>query len=305
VKPIRFDGKFGATRVRDGLIIAFFRQEPFDKWAAAVGAAFELWLENVPTESVTHAMVGPTASKMDPIGPRTLAGCRAQLEPSKAKQRKISSFEIGGPQQWNSDYRFIVCGSQDAKPGKGRTCFVELRFPTEMLDASGDKFADLATRFAETLGCDSGYASLALHWSTESELVRASEEQVPLAMRHPGFDLHHLHGARYRLGDRCRGARWLTFLGPELVKELGGRAALQKKVGADVKVTELDKGVSLRAKGPPVPGDVNRKQLPPGMPGMARALEPVTFFGDEDLGSKIFAGDHELCARWERRFLES
>jgi hypothetical protein len=31
----------------------------------------------------------------------------------------------------------------------------------------------------------------------------------------------------------------------------------------------------------------------------------VTFFGDEDLGSKIFAGDHELCARWERRFLES
>ncbi len=305
MKPIRFKGKFDGPRVRDGLIICFYKQVAFGQWAESVAKGFEIWRESVPEEAIAHALVGSSASTVEPVGPRTLSGCLAQLDKKQAAKRKISGFRLGGPQKINPDYMFMVWGSLDAKRSKGntKTCVVEMRFPTEMLDKSGDAFAELAVRLGRAVTFDSGYASLALHWSTDSELVPAAAEQVPLAMRHPGFDLHDSGSTRYGLGRLSRGARWLTFLGADLVEELGGRKSLEKKVEKHATVSECDDGLAVRVKGAPELGDVNRKQILPGEQAVAKAIEPVTLFGDEDLGRRVFADEQETRERWERRFL--
>jgi len=304
--PIRIEGKYGAPRVRDGLILCFFRQDRFGGWAAAVGKAFEHWLSAVvPKEAVAHAAVGSSANKVEPVDGRTVAACREQLDAGKAAKRKITGFELGGPQKLNPDHLFLVWGSLDAerKAGNTRTNVVEMRLPTEFLDKTGDALAKLAADLAAILDPDSGYASLALHWSTDSELIRASDEQVPLALRHPGFDLHHSAVTRYHLGRRTRGARWWTYLGPELVTAVGGTPAFAT-LPPEVEVAAVGTGVAMRVKGLPRPGDVNRKDDLPPLRAMAKLIEPVTFFADEDFGRQVFADEQELLARWERRFLD-
>jgi len=304
-EPIRIQGKYDAPRVRDGLIVCVFKQLPFTQWAESVERAFDQWLEAVPKGAAAFATVG-NASSGKPVNPRLLTACRAQLDRKKAASRETSGFEIGGPQPLNPDYQFAVWGGTDSKRKAGNpyTNFVELHLPTEGLDASGDDFAALACRFAETLGFDSGYASLALHWSIDGELNDASKDMVPLAMRHPGFDMHSNLVTSFQLGRRSRGARWLTFLGSEQVEELGGKAALAKKCGSKVEISELGDGLALRVSGAPKRGDVNRKQRLAGEEAVARAIEPVTFFGDEELGRHVFGRKQDARERWERRFLD-
>jgi hypothetical protein len=49
-----------------------------------------------------------------------------------------------------------------------------------------------------------------------------------MLQRYPGLDLYRLGDTSRRIGARARGAYWLTFLGPPLLGQLGGRVALRE-----------------------------------------------------------------------------
>lgn len=302
--PIAIPGRYGGPMLRDGLVVAFFHQAPFDEWATAVLGAFEHWLAAVPKPALTFALPSSRESEAEPLGAGVLARCRAQLDPHKATQRKISAFELFGPQEVNPDYLFDVWGGLDAvrDPENPRTNYVHMRFPTAWGGEDGERLASFARELAERLDFDSGYASLALHWSTDAELIDARTRVPGLAIRHPGYDVHDHPELRYVLGRRSVGARWLTFLGPELAAELGGADALTMALAPDVLVESLpdDRGLSLRVPGPPRPGDVNRGDTLPALHRMAEALEPVTYFGFE---SRLFPAQGDAYDRWQRRFL--
>lgn len=300
--PIRIEGRYGGPMLRDGLVVAFFKQVPFPEWAAEVAAVFDLWQKAVPPEAIAFAAVGARAADPKPVNARTLGRCRSELDPKKAEKRDISAFELGGPGPVNPDYLFDFWGGLDAvrEPDNPRTNYVHMRFPTSWLDESGDKLRDFALACAAALTFDSGYASLALHWSTDAEIVRAGPHIPGIVMRHPGLDLHHHAELRYELGRRCVGARWLTLLGPELAAELGEEAQLRADLPQDVEVAVLPHGVSLRAAGPPRPGDVNRNDPLPELRAMAAVLEPVTHFEEK---SKLLV-DPDALERWQRRFLD-
>ena len=169
--------------------------------------------------------------------------------------------------------------------------------------ASADAYVKTVAAIAEQLPYDSGYASPALTYGTDSQMPYFTEAARKWAFRHPGFDMCSNDATNTGIGRLVRGAHWLTFLGPWASKELGGEAGLRKKLPKDIEVQTVGGGVMLRAGKVPEVGDVNKSQKLPLLRAMAKVLEPVTLFDDTFLSS-IFV-DMDEVSRWERRHLAS
>ena len=212
------------------------------------------------------------------------------------------AFSIMGEEKLNSDYMFSTIGKNDLF--NEETNLIEMRFPSDFLQQFGGKeFLVWSLKIAESLSYDTGYASLALNWAVESELRSAAKIIMPLALRHPGFDVHRNNSSRYDLGTKSRGARWLTFLSNENVNILGGQEQIQKQLDPKVEILEVGKGLVLKAGSEPTPGDFNRQDDLPLIRSVAQAIKKVTYFGDMNIADALFLGDEEKYERWERRFL--
>jgi hypothetical protein len=184
------------------------------------------------------------------------------------------------------------------------TNLVELRYPRSFADRTDvPSFPEIARRVGELLPYDSGYGSPALNWFDETDVDSIGEILRPAAMRYPGFDVHFNGSTRYLLGRRSRGARWLTFLGNDLVQKLGDVQGM-KDLAAGVHVVEGRNGILLQAGDTPSVGDLKFGEDLPLLRSVARAIEPVTFFNDGVLQNNLFASDPEMLRRWERRFFD-
>lgn len=153
----------------------------------------------------------------------------------------------------------------------------------------------------ESVQCDSGHAGVALVPGSPSDYSKAGDHIAPLLMRCHGLDIAITVAEINRLGDRCRGARWLTMLSNKLVDELGGSAELAGKLAKGVTVVPCKHGVLMRAGKTPEIGDVNRQQVTPLLASVAKAIEGVTLFQD-NAPLQFFNNDPEMRDRWERRF---
>lgn len=213
-----------------------------------------------------------------------------------------------GEDEYNPQYQFDVSGNKtiiDDDSIKLKTNLIEMRFPADFMQSYGtDSFVGLALKMADLLPYDSGYASLSLNWAVDSTLPMAAPKIVPLALRHPGYDVHMNNDTRYALGHRSRGARWLTFLGNRLVAQLGGRESLKDQLDPAIQIMEAGQGIAIRAGAAPLPGDINRKDTLPLLCSVARAIKPVTYFNDDIMLDHMFGGDETRLERWERRFLQ-
>lgn len=291
--------------VRDTLTLAFFARRFDAALLEGIQAAFERWLALIPQEKLKFAAVGPTASRLKPVTAKTLGQCRAHINPKTALSKENLFFVIQGEELVNPSHRFEVsCGAASGQEGEPENCMVDMRFPPDT--ASGDKvqaFLDFALAVAGQMPYDSGYASLQLSWGAESLLHRAAERILPLALRHPGMDVAINSFTTLLLGRKCRGARWLTFLGRDLLEQLGGEQALRARLDPAIECTPVGTGLALRAGSEPLPGDVNRQDTLPLIASVARAIEPVTFFKDKNLRAHLFDENDEKFERWQRRFL--
>ena len=103
---IELPGKYGGPRLRDGLVVVLFKRGSPVQWASEVLAAFESWLNSTPVEAKSFACVGANSSEDKPANARTLDRCRGMLDAEKVKARKLTSFNVQGPQEANPDFYF-------------------------------------------------------------------------------------------------------------------------------------------------------------------------------------------------------
>jgi hypothetical protein len=306
VLPIRHYDETGALLVRDGLLLVFFAQLPFPQMASGVEAILTEWLKMVPATAVQWAKVGANAEDISAADSNTLARCRSLLDPKKSQKRAITRFSLEGPEDTNPGFRFQVFGKIEmASDGKLQdTNLVEMRFPTEFLAETGaSAFIDAACCMAEAIPYDSGYSSIGLNWPGEAMLRAAAKLIIPLALRHPGFDVHRNIFTRSILARECRGPGWLTFLSGMSIKRLGGNESLRSKLDPGVTIIPAGEGLAIRAGSMPQVGDVNRQENLTLLRSVARAIERVTFFEDTLLESGLFRGDADKFQRWQRRLL--
>ncbi len=302
MKEIRIKDDEGDLLVRDSFVITFFCRKPLREVAQPFAACFERWLKIAPVEAKRWCLVGSNADTYRPLTGQRLAKAQRQFDMAKVRAGEVRGFDLGGPQQINSDYWFSFTGLEELEGNEAS--YLEIHFPTAVLDSPGVPFLlKFVQQAAELVPYDSGYASLGLTYGIESQLIEYSEAVRGLAFRHPGLDVAINKGTAFDIAEKLRGAYWLTFIGQEALAVLGGPQKLRKKLDRKISMVPVGVGWMLQAGEKPEPGDVNRGQTLPLLRSLAKVLEPVMHFNDEALGHIFNTEDDEDLERWERRFL--
>lgn len=292
--------------LRSGVTLAFFLPMPFGDVAAAALQTFDRYLAGIPQGVLRWSAVGATAREWKPLAKTTLGRCRTMLTGTGPGTRNLTAFSLtdGGEGGAAPGHSFQVVGGKPSPRLPHELALVQMTFPSSVLTEDGiEKFVAFATHLAEPLPYVSGYGSPALIWSP-SDPTAALRAAWSHAVRCPGYDVDSNENGRLRLGARVRGARWLTFLGSELLAKLGGPASLQAALPDAVAQSPAGQGTLLRAGAAPEIGDRDRQQETPLLRAVARVLEPVTQFEESMLLRSPFAASHESAfLEWERRFL--
>ena len=302
-EKLRLYDAHGDCLARDNLLIVFFGRKPFADMVQGVAYCVERYLQMVPDQALQWAIIGSNSGTYRKLSKRDLERCLSMMTVKTAKQKNIH-FRLLGPEIYGPDYALLLNGYQTpVKRGfLDQTNAIEMRFPREYLITYGeDSFVATVKDMFDKTPCDSGYGSLSLCFGKESRFDQAGDFITPLAFRSHGFDIPDTLATGTHLGNRSRGARWLTMLDATLVDELGGQELLGKQLPKGVEVLAGSHGVLLRAGRNPELGDVNRRQDTPLLASVAQAIKPVTYFGDNSL-LPLFGNDEERRDRWEQRF---
>jgi hypothetical protein len=292
----------GDPMVRENVILAFFVKRPPQDIAPAIRQVLQRWMTMLPGGAPTHALIGADASSFRKFGKATMARVEGELDPvALAGPRDLAHLRLQASVEIGPDWRFMCSLMREAgDPETPNTNLIEMLFPPA---ATTDPaaFAAMLREIAAVLPFDSGYAAPGLSWCNDNTQSKAGRIIGPLALRHPGYDVSDNDTTANHLGDRCRGARWITFLGPALVAELGGRATIREALGDEIALEDAGEGLAIQAGAEPEIGDANRKQGTPLLAEVAQVIEPVTFFDDRFLDI-LFGKDAEKRDAWERRF---
>jgi hypothetical protein len=299
----------GTVYLCDGVTAAFFLPTPLDASADAVLAAFELYLQHVPDKVLRWCSLGADSEEYRAVDGKTIGRCKALLSKESARKRKLTAFEIvdGARAGDAATNGFGVLGNPVDRRAPLERNLVQVYFPSESVAtaAKADRLVGMINEIAASLPFVYAYASPALHWA-RSMPVEAFADAQAVAKRYPGFDVQNNELTRTDIGTKTRGARWLTLLGPELIKKVGGMKKVGALAGSDVDVAEVGHGIAIRAGRQPEVGDRNRKVGAPLLRKVAKLLEPVTLFDEPALGESVFGEDDPaFFEAWEKRFLTS
>ncbi len=153
---------------------------------------------------------------------------------------------------------------------------VRLVLPTDFIAASAAPFVELAKNLVRKLDFSFGHGGYAVNWNDLGDLSPNAELRLyPLGRRHPGIDLPDLNGMLFVIPRGIKCVNWLTFLNAAYCEQLGGLEKLQAKLGKDVTLHELPKGVMIQAGERPEVGDVNRRRRLPLYRKVGKALAPL------------------------------
>jgi hypothetical protein len=190
----------------------------------------------------------------------------------KAARRDIYMLflESGAAADEPSDLAFAM----SASPGMG---YVRLMLPPSYAVESRDAFLDLALRLGRTLSFDSGQGGFALNWNPLGKQTRRPVQTMhALAARYPGLDISYPSTTQFVVLKGIKGVNWLTFLGSDYAKRLGGMEALRKTFSAEITLHDLGGGrIAIQAGAAPQIGDVNRQDTLPLYREVGRAVASV------------------------------
>lgn len=295
---------------RDSFTVAFFTEGPYERIRSGIPEVFEYWCREMPEAALQWADIGSSGGRSwKAYNKSILTKARNQIDPEKAKGREWVLLEImgGNKEEACPDFYLVISGKAEDELIENEGSFVEMRFPYAFPGLyNHDKFVEFISTIADKLVYTSGYASpsLMLDSGGNEAYQRAGGKQLyPLLKKHPGYDVSDNHTAE--LGKKCRGARWLTLLGTELLEQLGGKEKLAAQLDPRIELIENRHGLMIRAGKEPELGDLDNGEHLPLIQSVARAIEPVTTF-DEIAPFNGFVPASKVekeCARWSRRFL--
>jgi hypothetical protein len=298
------DPASGQVLVRNGIILVFFLETYVYECSGGLTSAFDRFVETVPVESLKWAVVNATSEEWRNADAKTVKRMRDSLAPSGARKRKFTAFRVNDFADEAPQYSFMISDrDKDEEQPVSRT-LVQMTFPPSAANEDGvDIFCKLVSEFTALIKPSYGYCAPGL-LASDARQAAAFVQIRHLARRYPGYDVAINDLTQLDIGPRVRGARWISLLGPDLVKALNGRDAIRKALPAAVEVRDIAGTLMIRAGRLPELGDANRRLETPLLRSVARVLEPVTMFGELNLRSYFANFDEDVLRRWERRFLD-
>lgn len=306
--PLRYPNSGPPYSARDGVIIVLYVREDHRVLAPKVGALFDAFVKLIEPNTLEFIVGG---EEWKPLTPRRLARARKEMSIAASRGTAGNGFiemKGGGDESDVGVFGFYYVGRDLSEPDRERDASaIEMWLPTEfVVQRSLATFEQDVMSLAMHVPFSSGYSSLAFNYEEGDELDVEQHVTTPLAMRHPGMDLHDVVMTSRFVGDGVRGAYWLTLVGPVALRTLGLDAAGLRKALKDpaIAVYELPHGVAIRAGDELRPGDVNRGDRLPLTRKVAAVLEPVTSVQER----AVFGFDVDDAVtrflEWQRRHLD-
>jgi Protein of unknown function (DUF3396) len=307
VVPLCYPASGPPCDARDGIIVVLFVRESHFSLAPAIGMLFDAYLALVG-EDALQFITG--SEEWKPLTPQRRARARRRMSTAATKGLPNEALEMkgGGSENDVGIYGFFYYGADLSEQDTERfASAVEMWFPTEVVQHRGlDAFTQDVLDLASHVSFSSGYASVAFNVEESAWLSVERHVTTPLAMRHPGMDLHMTAITMSFMGDGVRGAYWLTLVGPVALQALqrdaaGLRHDLDERA---ITVHELPHGLAIRAGDELRPGDVNYGDRLPLTRKVAAVLEPVTIV--QERAAFGFATDDPVTRflEWQRRHLD-
>jgi hypothetical protein len=299
----RLEVEAGVTVLRDGWTAAFYLPSTCDRHqeAAARCIAEYLRLVGQPSLRWTIDEEGEAVELDD-------AAIKARLTALARPGEESVGFRLMDNPEGVSAHRVRYIGLHADDPVAAMrpdaVSLLTLTYATETVERLG---LDLLARFhdavAATLPVSSGYVSPAFVAATGAGEPPAFEKIHALCRRYRCLDVSHVSIDALTLGDRLRGAYWLNYLGPANVEALGGEGAIAAALSAQpVASRPLAGGVlALQIDGPPIAGDVNRREDLGAHVALAALFEPRLY--EAEIAFPEF--ELEDTENWFRRFLFS
>ncbi|HYO58219.1 type VI immunity family protein [Archangium sp.] len=218
---------------------------------------------------------------------------------------------FGSSNGYELEYRARIPGR--LAPEEKIVSLLTATLPIEYLEEHGPaRVRQLALDMASKLLFASGHAGLALHVYRGLRLTDDAFRAE--ALRYPGIDLRAAWLHEKWMGLRVDGVHWLNFLGPPILNQFSGAAALRSRLhSAETTLVELDEErvvVSLGER--PDAGELTTGKTLPAYREFAQVLEPwleplflprTTVSVEPPRYTKLRLTEDE-ARRWWRRFLD-
>jgi len=285
------------TIVRPGLTLFFNSPRPVQELGPTAAAALERYLAFIPPGGVDHYLA--SSGEYKKINPRTLPATLKRLREVDAdtewEEFHFTQGVSGGVGDYGAHFNASNRSDKDDLPLETNVLLLE--FPTDQLTRTPpDAFLEFAVGVANLIGVNSGVGGYAFKYPQMIFDDEAREFIAAKALRYLGLDISYLD-VREDLAGRIHNVSWLTFLGPSVLDELGGQAALRKALPKDFAFIALQEGLVIRAAEQPMVGDVNRGAPDVGpLRKLAAVTKPVRLDTDYlGVDDDLFAG------RWLKR----
>lgn len=184
----------------------------------------------------------------------------------------------------------------------GNLSFLRATFPTARVagEAAADEFLETVKRWCARIPIRHGYAGLAVNESPRNgEQQMNSPMLLKIAIRFNGLEIDDCGGTVLVARDHIKGVNWLTLLGDEFVRRLGGLPALRSRLSAAVALHPAAHGSAVVQAGRvPSWGDTQKGDDLSLYQEVARVLRPVCL--QEHPPFESFGA--EGTKQWLRRF---
>lgn len=178
--------------------------------------------------------------------------------------------------------------------------FFRAAFPVAMFAGDLRPFIALVKKFAERAPFFFGYAGFSFSESLEAATKQTNEQYlVGPAMRFSGVEVEADLATGMCCQRQIKGVNWLTLVAPQLVEQVGGKAALRAQLSDAIDFHDLKTGLLIQAGPEPGLGDVNAGERLPLTREVHRALTPIRIREHDGFGGRFFWQDE--TRRWMRR----
>ncbi|ESY00350.1 type VI immunity family protein [Mesorhizobium sp. LNJC405B00] len=282
--------------VRPGLSICLFYAEPASEISADVARILEAYMDFIKPNYLNSYLAtdGAWKSAKSKVFSSTLENLR------RVKKGNFAEFHFG--QEPNSNVgefgAHYKAGPLNDPFFDRSTNVLHLEFPLyyaeEPQAARLASFVEQLIRFRMP---DSGYCGYAFKHLFMTFTDQAFAFIASKAMRFVGFDVPE-DAVRLWARGHVYNVSWITLLGPNIMRKLGGSDGLRRALAASLKVTEINGGLLIQSSEKPVAGDVNRgmKDIEP-MVQLATVTKPARI-EVANVGPSI----PDFAERWLSRF---
>ena len=309
---------------REVIHFTFYLPHDHPHLAAGVSRAFDCYIQAVGEGPATFNSCSFGSSSHGPLTAERWGRIRQLLLPDRpfryaedcTDEYRLGEMEksghetwihLGGPLGELTGFKLTYSAripSRDRGPSDHDVSYLEGTLPTEYLEEHGpSRVRQLALELASGLPFATGHMGLSFD-SVIGDVFFTPRLRDEL-LRHPGLSINHGSPASW-MGSRVDGVHWLNFLGPPVLAELGGVAALCSRLHSpDTTVQELDAERAVVTLGAwPEAGDLAQGNGLSAYHEFARVLEPWL---DNPFNAPTFRIEgftREEALRWARRFLD-